>query len=140
MGAKENIELQNRIYAHFSENRFEEAIRLSSEEIVIEMIALGQIHKGHAGFRDFMQSFKGAFPDLRIQLRSQLADETRVAAEIVGVATHTGPLQTPNGKIPATGRKVTFTACEVWDIQAGLLVGLRNYQDMGSVLRQLGVM
>jgi predicted ester cyclase len=87
-----------------------------------------------------MQSFKGAFPDLRIDIRSQVADEERVVAEFVAVGTHTGPLETPAGAVAATGRKVTFTVCEVWDIKAGRLIGLRNYQDMGSILRQLGVM
>jgi steroid delta-isomerase-like uncharacterized protein len=122
----------------FNDHRFDEVLAAAAPDIVVEMLALGQIHRGHAGFREFMLGFKRAFPDLRIEIRSQTADAQRVSAEIVAVGTQSGPLQTPQGPLPATGRRVTFTACEVWDIREGRIVAIRNYQDIGSVLRQMG--
>lgn len=140
MSAKKNMELQRTVFGLFSENRFEEVLRHATEDVVIEMIALGQIHRGHGGFREFMAGFKTAFPNLSIRIKSQVADEGRVTAEFTAIGTHTGPLMTPNGPIAATNREVTFTVCEVWDIRDGKLAGLRNYQDIGSVLRQIGVL
>src|SRR5690242_4758046 len=102
------------------------------------MIPFGQVHHGHAGFREFMSAFTTAFPDIRIEVKRQVADDSRVVAELIAHGTHKGPLLTPGGAIPATGKKVTFTVCEVWDIDAGKLVGLRNYQDAASILRQIG--
>lgn len=139
MSAKENMELQRVVFALFSENRFDDVLGHATEDVVVEMIALGQVHRGHGGFREFMAGFKTAFPNLTIRLKSQVADDTRVSAEFTAVGTHSGPLMTPTGPVAATNREVTFTVCEVWDIRDGKLAGLRNYQDIGSVLRQIGV-
>jgi len=134
----ENSQLQRRTYELFNDQRFEEVLAAAAPDIVVEMLALGQIHRGHAGFREFMLGFKRAFPDLRIEIRSQTADAQRVSAEIVAVGTHSGPLETPHGALPATGRRVTFTVCEVWDVRDGKIAAIRNYQDIGTVLRQIG--
>src|SRR6185295_7637289 len=88
----ENSQLQRRTYELFNDQRFEEVLAAAAPDIVVEMLALGQIHRGHAGFREFMLGFKRAFPDLRIEIRSQTADAQRVSAEIVAVGTHSGPL------------------------------------------------
>ena len=136
--AQSNIDLQNRIYALFSAGKLDEVLTHATEDVVIEVIPFGQIHHGHGGFREFMSSFTTAFPDLRIETRRQVADAARVTAEFVGYGTHKGPLMTPAGPIPASGKKVVFTVCEVWDIRDGKLAGLRNYQDAGSILRQIG--
>jgi steroid delta-isomerase-like uncharacterized protein len=136
--AQANIDLQNRIYALFSAGKMADVLRLATDDVVVEMIPFGQIHHGHGGFREFMTAFATAFPDLRIEPRRQIADDGRVAAEFVAHGTHKGPLMTPNGPIPPTGKKVVFTVCEVWDIRDGKVCGLRNYQDAASILRQIG--
>ena len=133
-----NIALQTRLYALFSSGRLDEVLAHATDDVVIEMIPFGQVHHGHGGFREFLTAFTTAFPDIRIEPRRQVADETRVAAEFVAYGTHKGPLMTPAGPIPPTGKKVVFTVCEVWDFRDGKLAGLRNYQDAGSILRQIG--
>lgn len=133
-----NIELQNRVYECFSAGRLDEVLTMATEDVVVELIPFGQVHHGHAGFREFMSGFLTAFPDLRIEARRQVADGARVAAELVGHGTHRGALLTPAGAIPPSGKKVVFTVCEVWDIRDGKLAGLRNYQDAASILRQIG--
>jgi hypothetical protein len=55
--------------------------------------------------------------------------------------THTGPLATPDGgEIPATGRKVTIHACEVYRIEGGKVAEACHFFDMLGMLEQLGVM
>ena len=133
-----NIELQNRMYEFFSSGRIEELLDLATDDVVVEMIPFGQVHRGRRGFREFLDGFFTAFPDIRIETRRQVADASRVTAEFVAHGTHNGPLMTPSGPIPPTGKKVIFTVCEVWDVREGKLAGLRNYQDAGSILRQIG--
>jgi predicted ester cyclase len=84
--------------------------------------------------------FKGAFPDLKIAVTNQVATDDQVVSEFTARGTHTGPLLTPAGEIPPTGRKVDFIVCEVWRIKNGQLVSLHNYQDAASLMRQLGVL
>jgi predicted ester cyclase len=86
-----------------------------------------------------MQGFKGAFPDLQINITHQVATENEVVSEFTARGTQTGPMMTPAGEIPPTGRIVDFTVCEVWSVKNGKVASLRNYQDSASIMRQLGL-
>lgn len=138
MGTKENMEFQRKVYELFSTGRSAEVLAHATDDVVVEMIAFGQVHRGHAGFREFLGAFTSAFPDIRIETKRQVAEGDRVVAEFEAHGTHDGPLMTPMGPIPPTGRKVVFHVCEVWDLRDGKLAGLRNYQDAASILRQIG--
>lgn len=134
-----HIEIQNHVYGLFNTGNAEEVLRHATDDVVVEMVAFGQVHRGIGGFREFLTGFLSAFPDLHITVKRQVADGARVAVEFTARGTHRGPLMTPAGAIPATGRTVDFAVCEVWDFRDGKLSGLRNYQDAGSILRQLGL-
>lgn len=77
----------------------------------------------------------------KIAVTNQVASGDQVASECRFTGTHTGPLVTPQGEVPPTGRTVDITICEVWTINNGKLASLRNYQDqdMVSFSRQLGL-
>ncbi len=139
MSAQSNKDLQNRVYGLFSTGKEDDVLKHATADVVVEMIPFGQVHRGHGGFREFLGGFKTAFPDLRIEVTRQIADDDRVTAEFVAYGTHSGPLMTPGGPVPATGKPVTFTVCEVWDIRDGQIAGIRNYQDAASLMRQLGL-
>ena len=59
--------------------------------------------------------------------------------EFRGIGTHTGPLATPMGVIPPTGRRVDFPLCDVWEVRDGKVVSTHNYFDVMSLLGQLGI-
>jgi steroid delta-isomerase-like uncharacterized protein len=136
--SKSNVELVTRIYSLFSSGQPEKVLEHAAADVEIEMIAFGQTFRGHDGFRQFMQAFNTSFPDLKIEAASPVSDGDRVVAELVGVGTHKGPLMTPAGPIPPTGNTVHFRVCEVWEMRDGKVAKLRNYQDAGSILRQIG--
>ncbi len=79
-------------------------------------------------------------PDLTVTITNQVVTDDQVVNECVWRGTHTGPLQSPAGEIPPTGKPVTGGRfCEVWEIQGGQIARLRNYQDVSTWLRQLGL-
>ena len=87
-----------------------------------------------------MTGFERAFPDLNITVDNQVATDDMVVNECSWTGTHTGPLASPAGDIPPTGKKVSGARfCEVWKIKDGKLKSLTNYQDMATWLRQLGL-
>ena len=53
--------------------------------------------------------------------------------------THTGPLEGPDGAIPATGKSLTLRGCDVITVQDGLIQSQRVYFDQLSFLAQLGL-
>jgi steroid delta-isomerase-like uncharacterized protein len=140
MSAQDNAVLARRIYQMFSEDKLDHVLELVSEDAETVLIPFGQTFHGREGFMQFMMGFKGAFPDIRITITNQVATEESVVTEFTARGTHTGPLMTPAGEIPPTGRTVDFIVCEVWQIKNGQLASLRNYQDAASLMRQLGLL
>lgn len=140
MSAQNNAALARNIYHLFNENRFDETLTLATEDVELVLTLFDQTFHGREGLRAFMQDFKRAFPDLRVtDIIHQVATDDAVVNEFRAKGTHMGPLMTPSGEVPLTGRTVEFTVCEVWEIRDGKLASLRNYQDAASILRQLGV-
>ncbi len=124
----------------FSNNEFDKVIALCHDDVEVHAYAFGAVFKGKEGFMNFMQSFKAGFPDVRIYHQNFVEDANKIAVEFLGKGTHTGTLQTPAGKIPATGKSVELTVAEFMIWEDGKLKNLHNYQDAGSLLLQIGVM
>ena len=139
MSAQENATLARRIYQLFSDDKLNDALELVSEDAEIVLVPFGQTFHGRDGFMQFMQGFKGAFPDIRIAVTNQITSEEYVVSEFTARGTHNGPLQTPAGVVPPTRRTVDFIVCEVWKVKNGQLVSAHNYQDSAAIMRQLGL-
>jgi steroid delta-isomerase-like uncharacterized protein len=139
MSANENAALARRIYQLFSDDKLDDALELVTEDVEAVLVPFGQTFHGRDGFTGFMQGFKGAFPDIRISLTNQVATDDQVVSEFTARGTHTGPLQTPAGAIPPTGRTVDFIVCEVMRVKQGRIASLHNYQDAAAIMRQIGL-
>jgi steroid delta-isomerase-like uncharacterized protein len=141
MTAQANKELAQKLYRLFNEARIDEAVELATEDVEVVLIPFGQTFRGREGFRQFMAGFKQAFPDLTLAVTNQVATDDQVVSECRWTGTHAGPLVSPAGEIPPTGKAVSGAVfCEVWQIQDGKVAVLRNYQDVSTWLRQLGLM
>ena len=140
MSAQENAALARTIYGRFSNNDFAGVLQLATEDIEVHFMPGGQTFHGYDGFMGFMQSFKGAFPDIAIEITHQMATDDGVVSEFIARGTHTGPLLTPAGALPPTGRVAAWPVCEVWRVRDGKLSSLTNYQDMATILGQLGLL
>jgi steroid delta-isomerase-like uncharacterized protein len=87
--------------------------------------------------------FFAAFPDLRFEIVSVIEKDDRSgAAEISLTGTHTGPLESPTGqKIPPTNKRVELKGAGFVKLnERGEIVEERRYYDVGTFLRQLGLM
>ena len=139
MTPQSNAKLAQEIYNAFSNNQFDDVLARSAEDVEIVFTPTGQVYQGHEGFKAFMLSFKGAFPNIRINVKDQIVADDAVVTEFVAVGTHTGPLPTPGGDIPPTGRTAEWPVVEIQRFKDGKLASLHNYQDLGTMLRQLGL-
>lgn len=139
--APDNTAVCKQAHKLFSENKFDEVVNLAADNIQVVNYATGQTFNGKAEFKAFMSGFKTAFPDLVIKHTNVFqGDNGYVALEFEGDGTHTGPLAGPGGTIPATGKTVKFLVCEVHRVVDGKIASIHNYQDSGSLMRQLGLM
>jgi steroid delta-isomerase-like uncharacterized protein len=133
-----NAALSAELHKNFSENNLEANLALTDDNIEIVAYAFGLQLQGKEQFMGFMQGFKTAFPDIAIQPINVIANGDQVVIEFTATGTHTGPLLTPAGEIPASGKAIKLEVIEVHVWQNGKLTKLANYQDSASLLRQIG--
>ena len=94
------------------------------------------------GVDDVIAAWRGwatAMPDSKATFDKTEASGNTVVLEITWRGTHKGPLQTPKGEIPATGKKFEVRACQVIEVANNKVQAMRHYFDMASLLSQLGV-
>jgi steroid delta-isomerase-like uncharacterized protein len=94
---------------------------------------------GHPGTRDGAKTmFRGmfeAFPDLKCEINSIVAEGDRVGAHVTMSGTHLG---TFNG-VPATGRRVKVTGFDWVRVQNGKIAERWGAFDAAGMLAQLGL-
>lgn len=92
--------------------------------------------RGVEGVKQMVRRTRGAFPDIQFTIEHLIAEEDKVVGVFTVRGTHQGYLD----EIPPTGRKVTFTAVDVWRFEQGRIVERCVISiDRLDLLRQLGV-
>jgi steroid delta-isomerase-like uncharacterized protein len=90
---------------------------------------------GPAGMKQFVQIYRGAFPDVRLTINDQIAEGDKVVTRWTATGTHKGELM----GIAPTGKHATTTGVNIERYEGGKVVeGWSNY-DMLGLLQQLGV-
>ncbi|HEV2011908.1 MAG TPA: ester cyclase [Candidatus Limnocylindria bacterium] len=96
--------------------------------------------KGRAAIEKDAADFFRAFPDLRVEVINIFEKGDRAAGEIKMTGTNNGPLATPTGEVPATGKRMDLRVAFVGRINAeNLIVEERRYYDTGTLMQQLGL-
>jgi steroid delta-isomerase-like uncharacterized protein len=96
--------------------------------------------KGRAAIEKDAADFFRAFPDIRFELINLFDKGDRAAGEVKMTGTNSGPLATPMGEVPATGKRIDLRGALVGRINAeNLIVEERRYYDTGTMMKQLGL-
>ncbi len=81
-----------------------------------------------------------AFPDYRITIDDQLAEDDVVATVWSARGTHEGPWDSPAGTVEATGRSIEWTATTTLRIADGRIAAvIGTHWDHLGILQQMGV-
>jgi len=105
------------------------------------LIVPGEVLRGRDALQKHIESMLHAFPDLKIEFLTVLPSGNHIVFEQLVSGTNTGPLSTPEGEIPPTGKKVEFKAVWIGRISPeGLIEEDRTYFDSADFMKQLGLM
>src|SRR5262249_31585975 len=85
-------------------------------------------------FRDFTEHVLQAFPDLKVNIDSIVAEGDQVVVRWTATGTH----QNEFLGTPPTGRKVPMTTVDIFTLKNGKIVGVQSHPDTGGVLHALG--
>jgi predicted ester cyclase len=99
----------------------------------------GVVLRGRDQVGAYAQMMWSAFPDGTLAFTSQVISEDSAAVEITFTGTHTGPLVSPDGTVPPTGKQVSLQSASILQIRDGLIASEHVYLDQMQLLAQLGV-
>ncbi len=122
----------------FNAHDLEAVARDTAADVVLE--ATGGIKaKGTQAAKEFNQTWLRAFPDARVEAKSIITQGSTVVVEGVFTGTHDGPLRTPMGEVPPTGKKLVGEFIQVFEIDRGLVKRNHLVYDQVDVMTQLGM-
>lgn len=105
-----------------------------------ELLATGEVHDGEEEVREYFRTSRTTFPDQRNELVAMHHMDDGIAVEFDLLGTHEGPL----AGLPATGKpfRCRMLALFLFDEerQGEGIVCERVYFDLGTILRQLGLL
>lgn len=111
-----------------------------SDDVVYVESGTGRRIEGADAYLALCEGWKRALPDVRGTVRRAVEGDGVVAQEVTWTGTHDGPLPTPNGDIPATGRPVSVEATLWVDARDGTVSEVHHHLDVMALLTQIGAM
>ena len=99
----------------------------------------GELQIGPQGYKNDYERWRTAFPDGMVKITNIIAEGDWVVVEFTNSGTNTGPLKTAIGDFPPTNRKIEVSYCSVMQIKNGKVISGRDYYDVSTILRQLGL-
>jgi len=109
-----------------------------ARDATYEEVATAKRVTGIDAYVDAVRHWKLAFPDLKATVKRTFTMGNTIIAEVEWEGTHRGPLDTPFGTLPATGKRGRVSALLINRIENDKIVETRHYFDQLSVLLQLG--
>ncbi|HET9900810.1 MAG TPA: ester cyclase [Actinomycetes bacterium] len=100
----------------------------------------GRRVEGADAYLQLCQGWKDAFPDVEGTVTNTAAGDDFAVLEIRWDATHTGPLETPAGTVPASGNRISVDA-SFWVRHEGETIQeIHHHLDVLSLLQQVGAL
>ena len=116
------------------------AVRTSvTSDFVYDEVATNRKVQGVDQVIPLWQGWATAFPDAKATFQRAFPGDGTVVLEVTWQGTHKGPLQTPQGPIQPTGKRIDIRACFVTEIAGDKAKLQRHYFDMATMMQQLGV-
>jgi len=136
MAEQDNVRIIRESWDAWNAHNIDGVLKSLDEKHVWETDTLPAPVVGRDGYRQAMQMYITAFPDLQFRIDQLLSSGDHVVSRYTATGTHNGDLM----GIPPTKRRAETHGCTVAEVRNGKVVRTWVYWDTGHLLRQLGVM
>ena len=109
-------------------------------DVAYEETGTGRRVEGADAYVALGQGWRDVFPDCTGAVERAVADGAVVAQEVIWAGTQRGPLPTPGGTVPATGRPIKVAGTLWYTMQDGRATAIRHHLDVLTMLGQLGAL
>ncbi len=116
------------------------SVQLYAEDAVMFMPGEVEPIQGREAIEKNQAAFLRAMPDMSMEYTLILISGNHIVFEGVAQGTFTGPLASPEGDIPPTGKSAKVKLTFIVKVNAdGLIEEDRTYYDTTEFMRQLGL-
>jgi steroid delta-isomerase-like uncharacterized protein len=140
MAEQDVIRAARGIVDAFNASDWESCKAAMTLDSVYDEVATSRTLRGVGEVIPVWQGWKEAMPDVKGTVTNAYATGNTVVLEVTWKGTHTGPLPSPSGTVPATGKQQTTRAGWVMNFDGGKIKESRHYFDMLSFMQQLGIL
>jgi len=136
----ELTDLRDRHYEGVTSGDIDKAASVLSDDVenILPGTAPGD-GNGLEAFRTFAKPFAVGFPDSGMKNLTTIEAGDTIITEGLFTGTNTGPLETPMGTIPATGRSIEIPFCDIFVARDHKFVKHHLYFDNAAFMAQLGL-
>jgi steroid delta-isomerase-like uncharacterized protein len=127
-----------KMIAAVEDGRIEEAARLHALDC--EFSEPDGSHRSVDRWSETSRAMVAAAPGAKWEITRVLEAGDTVAVEFHWRGTHSGPLPTKQGTVPASGRPIDLRSCMILTVQDGRITEHHGYMDRLEFLSQLGLM
>lgn len=106
-------------------------------------MSIGVTYRGAEGSTSLgktVEVYAKAFPDMHRDLYRFFVTDDVVIVELALQGTHEGPLTTPMGVVPATGKRMDAPCCDVFRLVNGKIQSFNCYPSGTVIFAQLGIL
>jgi steroid delta-isomerase-like uncharacterized protein len=96
-------------------------------------------YRGPAELGKTVEVYAKAFPDMHRELHTFYVVDNMVIVQLSLQGTHLGPLETPAGTVPPTGKRMDAPCCDVFELVDGKIKRFDCYAEGSVIARQLGL-
>lgn len=128
-----------RFYEGFNSGNIDAAVEPFAPDVETTDPSFGTVQNIEP-WRAFIEAFKRALPDARLNLQSAVESGDTIAVEGTFTGTFTAPLMSPQGEVPPTGRAINVPYADFFIVRDGRVVSHRVYYDQVQLGTQLGLM
>jgi steroid delta-isomerase-like uncharacterized protein len=128
-------------------NRWMDAVNRGDLEALVDMCHSDAVHsnpngtfRGAQGVRDLFKPVIDLSSERGVQINNVIEAGDTVVVEFVFQFRNTGPMVTPEGTVPPTGRSVRLPSISIYELRDGKVAASRGMYDRLDLITQLGLM
>ena len=133
----DEVEVVRGLYDAFNRRDLDAWLASFAPSATWHEIPTGEVFGVPDGVRLYYERFATAFPDGRCTHVRVRGGEGFAVGEFTGSGTNTGPLLTPEGELPPSGKRIDIPFCDVHLVESGLVTRTHRYWDTGTFARQM---
>ena len=138
MSDEQNIQVAKDFITSFNNSDWESFESILCPEITYLEKPTNTKIEGDESFLELCKGWKSVMSDCSGEVTNSIASADTVVLEITWTGTQSGPMQTPLGEHPSSGKFQKTDGVQIFKIIDGKITELTNYFDLLSMLMQFG--